>query len=127
MDAEIFVPFIFFGFLASVILGPIIVRERTKRSAHRLISQAVDRGQQLDPNLINEIAQGVDQPSGRKSLGKAVILLALAGAFVGVAYMNGLHDGDGRQGMLAAALIIGAIGAAYGLLALVDYAFKKPA
>ncbi len=34
MDAEVFVPFVFFGFLAAVILVPIWLKERTKQSAH---------------------------------------------------------------------------------------------
>lgn len=127
MEADVLVPFIVFGFFAAVILVPVLAKERTKRSAHQLISQAVERGQQLDPQLISQLAEGIDQSSPRKSLGKGVILLALAGAFVGVAFMNGLHDGDGRSGMLAAALIIGSIGAAYAVLAVIDYLTKKSA
>lgn len=127
MEPEIFVPFIFFGFLAAVILVPIIVKERTRRSAHQLISQAMERGQQLEPGLINDLAQSLDQPNARKSLGKGVILLALAGAFVGVSFMHGVDDSDGHNGMLAAALIVGSLGAAYAVLAVIDYMTKKPA
>lgn len=126
MDAEIFVPLTFFAFLTAVILGPVIVRERTRRSAHRLVAQALERGQQLDPQIVNDLAQSIDQPTARKSLGKAVILLALAGAFAGVASM-GLDDGEANTGLMAAAIFIGAIGGAYALLTAVDYFTKKPA
>jgi hypothetical protein len=34
MDADIFVPFVFFAFLGAVILVPVLAKERTKRSAH---------------------------------------------------------------------------------------------
>ncbi|MEZ6022210.1 MAG: hypothetical protein R3C16_02075 [Hyphomonadaceae bacterium] len=45
-NSEVLGPLIFFGFLAAIILVPVIVKERTKRSAHDLISQAMARGQQ---------------------------------------------------------------------------------
>lgn len=36
MGADVFVPFVFFGFLGAVILVPIWLKERTKQSAHVL-------------------------------------------------------------------------------------------
>lgn len=129
MDADLFVPFIFFGFLAAVILVPVLAKERTKRSAHDLISQAMSRGQQLEPGLIAQLTQNMLEEGNRarKSLGNAVILLALAGGFVGAGYVIDGFDpgGDAHRGMLIPAVILGAVGAAFFFLAIIDYMTKN--
>jgi len=129
MDADIFVPFVFFGFLASVILVPVLARERTKRSAHDLISQAMARGQQLEPTLVSQLTQNMldEGNRARKSLGNAVILLALAGGFVAAGFvMDGFDPGgDARHGMFIPAVILGSVGLAFLALAVVDYSTKR--
>lgn len=130
MDADIFVPFVFFSFLAAVILVPVLVKERTKRSAHELISQAMARGQALDPALISQLTQNMldEGNRARKSLGNGVILLALAGGFVAAGFViQGLDggDSDGLYGMMIPAVILGTVGLAFLLLAAIDYAAKK--
>jgi type III secretory pathway component EscU len=129
MDADIFVPFVFFGFLAAIILVPILAKERTKRSAHDLVSQAMSRGQPLDPSLIQQLTSNMLEEGNRarKSLGNAVILLALAGGFIAAGFvMDGFDPGgDARHGMWIPAVILGSVGVAFLLLSIVDYATKK--
>lgn len=129
MDADIFVPFVFFGFLAAVILVPTLVKERTKRSAHELVGNALARGQNLDPELVQQLTQNMLEEGNRarKSLGNAVVLLALAGGFVGAGFvMNGLDtDGDAVYAMGIPAVILASVGAAFLLLAIIDYATKR--
>ena len=129
MDAEIFVPFVFFGFLAAIILVPTLVKERTKRSAHELVSNALARGQNLDPALVQQLTQNMldEGNRARKSLGNAVILLALAGGFIAAGYvMDGFDPGgDARHGMWIPAVILGSVGIAFLLLSIVDYATKR--
>ncbi|MEZ5996423.1 MAG: DUF6249 domain-containing protein [Hyphomonadaceae bacterium] len=130
MDAEIVVPFVFFAFLAAIILGPIWLRERTKQSAHQLISQALEKGQALDPALMRTLTDGAQrqpQDKARRSLGSGIVLLALAGGFVGAGYAIGETSGSSEafHGMLVPAAILGALGVAFVLLAIVDYATKK--
>lgn len=129
MEADTFVPFVFFSFLAAVILVPILAKERTKRSAHDLISQAMSRGQQLEPALIQQLTQNMldEGNRARKSLGNGVILLALAAGFVGAGYViDGFdHDGDVIRGMAVPAVLLGAVGAAFLLLAIFDYLTRK--
>ena len=129
MEAEIFVPFVFFGFLAAIILVPVLAKERTKRSAHDLVSQALARGQNLDPTLVQQLTQNLldEGNRARKSLGNAVVLLALAGGFVAAGYvLNGLdHDGDAMHAMWIPAVILGSVGVAFLLLSIVDYATKR--
>lgn len=128
MGAEIFVPFTFFAFLAAVILIPIWLKERTKRSAHALISQALEKGQALDPVLMRQLTEGTVKPQqdrARRTLGSGVILLALAGGFVVGAFAVEDFTGAVEGGMMVPAAILGALGIAFTLLAIVDYAAKK--
>ncbi|MFO1017021.1 MAG: DUF6249 domain-containing protein [Hyphomonadaceae bacterium] len=127
MGADVFVPFVFFGFLAAVILVPIWLKERTKRSAHALISQAIEKGQPLDPALMRQLTDGVkpQQDRARRTLGSGVILLALAGGFVIGAFALEDFTGAVEGGMMVPAAILGALGTAFMLLAIVDYASKK--
>ena len=129
MDSDIFVPFVFFGFLAAIILVPVLAKERTKRSAHDLVSQALARGQNLDPSLVQQLTQNLldEGNRARKSLGSAVILLALAGGFIAAGYvMDGFDPGgDARHGMWIPAVILGSVGTAFLLLSIIDYASKR--
>lgn len=126
---EIIVPTIFFLFLAAIILVPIYLRERTKQSAHQLISQALEKGQQLDPALMRQLTEGQrnTQDRARKTLGSGIVLLALSGGFVAAAFVMDGFDPSGyaHNGMLVPAVILGALGTAFVLLAGVDYLTKK--
>lgn len=129
MEAEIFVPFVFFAFLAAVILVPVLSKERTKRSAHELISQAMARGQTLEPALVTQLTQNMldEGNRARKSLGNGVILIALAVGFLGSGYViDGYErDGDVIRGMAVPAVILGTVGLAFLFLAVIDYASKR--
>lgn len=129
MSPDVFVPFIFFAFLAAVILVPVLAKERTKRSAHDLISQAMSRGQQLEPSLVSQLTQNMldEGNRARRSLGNAVILLALAGGFIAAGFLINEYDPDGDviRGMSVPAVLLGSVGLAFLLLAIVDYATKK--
>ncbi|MDX2277537.1 MAG: DUF6249 domain-containing protein [Hyphomonadaceae bacterium] len=129
---EILIPLAFFAMIAAIVLIPVYLRERTKQSAHQLIAQALEKGQPLDTALIDRLTQTTapkpqQQNSARKTLGNGIILLALALGF-GVA---GVLDGDFDPiagevgGMVVAALILGVLGTAFIVLAIVDYNSKK--
>ncbi len=124
------IPFIFFGFLGAIILVPIYLRERTKQSAHHLISQALEKGQTLDPTLIRQLTDAQrpqQQDRARRTLGSGVVLLALAGGFAAAALLMDGFDPSGaaESGMMIPAVILGSLGTAFILLAVIDYASKK--
>lgn len=129
MDEGIFFFFVFFGFLASIILVPIYLRERTRQSAHHLIAQALEKGQTLDPALMKTLTEGQKKPQdkARSSLGSGIVLLALAGGFVAAGYFVGDISGaeEAFNGMMIPAVILGSLGVAFILLAIVDYATKR--
>ncbi|HWA50549.1 MAG TPA: DUF6249 domain-containing protein [Dongiaceae bacterium] len=114
-----------FGGIAAIVIVPAYFRERTKQSAHRLISEAIAKGQTLDPALMERLTDGLakQQSSPRRTLGSAVVMLALGGAFAAVGYLDG-GWGDGGF-MNIPAFILCALGAAFLLLAIVDYMSQK--
>jgi hypothetical protein len=128
---EILIPISFIGFLAAIILVPIWLKERTKQSAHQLISQALEKGQPLDPAImtrLTEVAQrSAPADRARRTLGSGVVLLALGGGFAGASYYSSewSPSGFGFGWMILPAIILGALGAAFTLLAILDYASKK--
>lgn len=127
--SEVLVPLVFFGFLGAIILVPIYLRERTKQSAHQLISQALEKGQTLDPAMMRQLTEGQRQQADRprRTLGSGVVLLALAGGFVAASFVMDGFDPSGmaHNGMLVPAVILGALGVAFVLLATIDYMTKK--
>jgi hypothetical protein len=112
-----------------VILVPIWLKERTKQSAHQLIAQALDKGQPLDPALVRQLTEPAkkQQDKARSSLGSGIVLMGLALGFVGAGFavqqISGAEEALG--GMLIPAAILGSLGFAFLLLAIVDYATKK--
>jgi hypothetical protein len=131
MDGGVIGMFVFFGFLAAIILVPIWLKERTKQSAHHLISQALERGQPLDPGLVRQLTEGMNkqapQDRARRTLGSGIVLAALSGGFVAAAFLIGDLSGvqQAETGMLIPAVILGALAVAFILLGIVDYAAKK--
>jgi hypothetical protein len=130
MDEGVFFFFVFFAFLAAIILIPIWLRERTRQSAHHLIAQALEKGQPIDPALMRSLTEGQNrkpQDKARSSLGSGIVLLGLAGGFIGGGFAVREISGaeEALFGMLIPAAILGALGGAFILLALVDYATKR--
>jgi hypothetical protein len=127
MEAEFLIPIAFFGMIAAIFIVPALAKERTKRSAHDLVGQALSRGQQLDPALVSQLTQNMldEGNRARKSLGNGVILLALAGGITGAAYASDGFDHGFHSGMFAPAIILGSVGLAFLVLAIFDYSTKK--
>lgn len=129
---EILVPLSFFAFLGAVILGPIYLNHRTRQAKLDLLRQAVERGQDLDPKILDQIyddeSRKPPRDRARRSLGSGVILTALACGLAAAAYMTDGFDPSGNSfsGMMVAAVIIGFLGVGFVILAIVDYATRKP-
>lgn len=114
--------------LVALIVLPTYFKERTKQSAHRLLSEAIARGEKIDPEVLTRLsdppARQHDRP--RRTLGSAVILLALSLAMGASAYFTGEY-GASWGGQMTAAAILGALGLAFLILAIVDYSGKAKA
>src|SRR5262245_18265179 len=114
---EVLVPLFFFVFLGAVIIVPIYLRERTRQSAHRLLSQAIEKGEKIDPELIANLSDPKPKrpDKARSTLGSAVIMLALAIALTASAFFTGDFDPTGHSwgGQMTGAAILGALGIAF--------------
>ena len=64
---------IVFGSIVAIVALPMYFRERTKQSAHKLVSEAISKGQTLDPALMERLtdSMGKRQSSPRRTLGSA--------------------------------------------------------
>ncbi|MBI1186233.1 MAG: hypothetical protein GC206_02705 [Alphaproteobacteria bacterium] len=122
---EILIPLGFFIFLGVVIVTPVWLRERTKQSAHRLLSEAIARGEKVDPELISRLSDPPRrrQDRSRETLGSALILIALSAAFIGMGFVD--SGGFGLDWQIYPASILGALGLAFLILAIVDYRSKR--
>jgi hypothetical protein len=112
------------GLVALVVL-PIWVRERTKQSANELLREAIAKGQTIDPEVLKGLADVQEKPKAdrpRRTLGSALVLIALSAGFIGANYLSGDFTGGG---MLVPAMILGSLGVAFLILAIVDYSAKK--
>jgi hypothetical protein len=109
-----------FGAIVAIIVLPVWARERTKRSAHGLIEKAIEKGEHIDPQLMEKLTQTIEvaQRLPRKTLGNAIWLLAIAGGFAAASFL-------GESDLLFPPVILGAIGAAFLILAIVDYSQQK--
>ncbi len=127
MGPEILVPLAFIAFLGAVIITPMWLRERTKQSAHSLISQAIEKGQPLDPHILERLTSAAPQHQqpgqARRTLGSGIVLLALGLGFAVVSALNGeFYSGDGK---VTAAIILGVLGLAFTGLGIFDYVTRK--
>lgn len=124
MGPEVLVPFTIFGFLAAVIIVPIYLRHKQKEAGYRLIHEAMARGQTLDPKMIEQIVQTKERQDGprwRRSLGAGVILCAIALGLVGIGYADGYNSGP-----IKGAVVLGALGLGFIVLAVIDMLSRKP-
>lgn len=83
----------------------------------------------MEPALISQLTQNSSTraTAPARALATASSCWALAAGFVGAGYViEGLDaDGDALRDMKIPAVILGTVGLAYLLLAVVDYATKK--
>lgn len=119
---ELWIPIAFLAFLSAVILVPIWLNNRTREAGMKLVHEAMARGQQLDPSLIEQILEAKtrrDSPRWRRSLGAGVWLLALAGGLLAAGHL------DGDKDMSVAAAIFGCLAAGALVLAVIDLMTRK--
>ncbi len=111
MDVEIAVPFIFFGTIVAVVWLIFYFSSKKRESAHKTIRLAIEKGQDISPELIENMSDMVNPR--RRDMRKSVILLTLAIAMCAIAFIVPIDSDNGIRGVLAGAVIPGALGLAY--------------
>lgn len=113
---DLMIPIVFLVGLA-VILGLFFMfRHRSKRDMQETIRLAIDKGQELSPEIIERLGSPLPPPD--RDLRRGIISLALAFAFPAFGFAIG--DPDAFGAMLGIAAFPFAIGAAFLLMHFVN-------
>ncbi|WP_336980070.1 DUF6249 domain-containing protein [Brevundimonas nasdae] len=117
----IFAMFAVFGSITAIVFGPQVLKYREKRDMQETIRHAVDKGQQLPPELIDVMTKDVQKslPSRTKDIRRGVIWLASGigiAAFSVVSELGGTFNGNLDSGLLGISCIPVTIGLAFIVL-----------
>jgi hypothetical protein len=111
-----------FGTITAIVFGPSYLKSREKREMQQTIRHAIDKGQDLPPELIDAMTKDVQKnlPSRNRDIRKGIIWLATGigiSAFSIVSSMNGGWGSDNvDEGLLGLACIPITIGLAFIVL-----------
>ena len=120
----ILIVLIIFSAITAVVFGPTYLKSREKRDLQQTVRHAIDKGQELPPELIDAMTRDVASklPSRTRDLRRGVIWLAVGvglaafGAITGGSFGN---DWDGNHfdtGLMGIAAIPATIGLAFIVL-----------
>jgi hypothetical protein len=120
----ILVPISFFFFLAAIILVPRYFKSQERQQMQQTIRSAIERGQQLPPEMIDAMTRDVrTPPSPGRDLRAAIVWLAIAIGLAGFGWAIQYYS-DWDTPFLAIAALPAAIGVAFLLLAIVNRSKK---
>ena len=114
---------IVFSAITAIIFGPSYLKSREKREIQATVRHAIDKGQELPPELIDAMTRDVASklPSRTRDLRRGVIWLAVGIGFAAFSYLSNLgwsdHDMQEATGaMFGLAAIPVTIGLAFIVL-----------
>ena len=114
---------IVFSAITAIIFGPSYLKSREKREVQQTVRHAIDKGQDLPPELIDAMTRDVASklPSRTRDLRRGVIWLAVGIGFAAFSYLSNLgwsdHDMQEATGaMFGLAAIPVTIGLAFIVL-----------
>jgi len=114
---------IVFSAITAIVFGPSYLKSREKREMQTTIRHAIDKGQDLPPELIDAMTRDVASklPSRTRDLRRGVIWLAVGIGFAAFSYLSNMgwndHDLEQASGaMMGLAAIPVTIGLAFIVL-----------
>jgi hypothetical protein len=115
--------FMVFGSITAIIVGPTYLKSREKRDMQQTVRHAIDKGQELPPELIDAMTKDVQRklPSSNRDIRQGIIWLATGigiAAFSLVSSLTGRNWGSDNVdgGLLGIACIPTVIGLAFIVL-----------
>ena len=112
-----------FGTITAIAFGPAYLKSREKREMQATVRHAIDKGQQLPPELIEAMTKDVSSklPSRTRDIRRGIIWLAVGIGFAAFSYLSNLgwndHDMEGASAaMMGLAAIPVTIGLAFIVL-----------
>lgn len=119
----ILIVLIIFSAITAIIFGPSYLKSREKREVQETVRHAIDKGQELPPELIDALTRDVASklPSRTRDLRRGVIWLAAGIGVAAFSYISAYswsdHDIEGAMnGMLGLSAIPITIGLAFIVL-----------
>jgi Na+/H+ antiporter NhaD/arsenite permease-like protein len=106
------IPMVFFSMVAIIAWGFFYFRNRGRTELQATIRQALDKGQELSPELIDRISE--PKPGKMRDLKRGLIWVAVAIGFVGLGFT--IPDAEARPVMLGFSVFPVAVGLAYILI-----------
>lgn len=120
---DVIVPIAAFAMLSSFVVAPIWLHHNTKQAGFKLIEKALEKGQELDPALVERLGKSSHTPAerARRSLATAIILTSIALGLAAIHLMVGetvisAHGNVRFEGPLPAAAFVQCI--AFGFVGL---------
>ncbi len=114
---------IVFSAITAIVFGPSYLKSRERREIQTTVRHAIDKGQQLPPDLIDAMTKDVASklPSRTRDLRRGVIWLAVGIGFAAFSYLSNLgwndHDMEGASAaMMGLAAIPVTVGLAFIVL-----------
>lgn len=88
---EIFVPLFAFGFLTAVIIVPLWLNHRHREAGLRLLERSLERGQTLEPALLDRVGRPTLTPRerARRWLNLSILSCSLAAGLAAIHFMVG--------------------------------------
>jgi hypothetical protein len=119
MGESVLVPIAFFAMIAAIVIAPKYYRSRDRERLLDTLRVAYDRGQPVPPELIDNLTKGenLKAQTPDRDLRTGIMLMAVAVAFVVLAWSINYVEGDEE------AWIIAAVGAFPGFIGLGHLAF----
>lgn len=118
----IFAIFAVFGTITAIVFGPSYLKYREKRDMQETVRHAVDKGQELPPELIDVMTKDVQKslPSRTKDIRRGIIWLATGIGIAAFGLVSDWGDNDWNHGidtgLLGVACIPVTIGIAFIVL-----------
>ena len=112
--AEEMIPIVMFVSIAVVFIALFWFRYRSRSEMQQTVRNALDKGVELSPELIDRL--GAPKPNKHKDLRLGAIWMSLAVGLILIAFVNPASEPEAFRGILAGAAFPFSIGSAYLLL-----------
>lgn len=111
MGVEIIVPTVFFGSIVGTVWLVSYFNSRKRLTIHETLRHAIDKGQELSPDLLEKMSLVTDPV--RADLRRGVLFLAFGAAFAVLGTLIGMEESEAITPMLGVATFPIFMGIAY--------------
>ncbi|MDG2522385.1 DUF6249 domain-containing protein [Caulobacter segnis] len=116
---EILIPLAPFIMVVAIVIIPKWLKSRERREMQATIRAAIDKGQELPPELIDAMSKDVKPrkvSSAASDIRTGIILISVGAGIAAFGWMVGYEESDAVYPLMGIGLIPGLIGVAYVVL-----------